>query len=51
MPYKRQGRTVYVQRGGKWRLLKTHETAEKAKRHLAALNINVSKRHKGKGKK
>ena len=41
MPYMRVGKVVMVKKGGKWRALKTHATAAKAKKHLAALNINV----------
>lgn len=44
MPYKRVGKKVFVQKGGKWVLLKEHPTVSKAKKHLTALNINV--RHK-----
>jgi len=44
MPYKRSGKTVYVKRGGRWVVLKSHPTVNKARKHLAALNINV--RHK-----
>jgi hypothetical protein len=41
MPYKTTGKTVWVQRDGRWRVLKTHESAAKAKRHLTALRVNV----------
>ena len=41
MPYMRVGKVVMVKKGGKWRNLKTHPTAAKAKAQLAALNINV----------
>lgn len=44
MPYKRVGKTVYVKKSGKWRVLKVHESTAKALAHLRALNINVSKR-------
>jgi len=41
MPYKREGKTVYVKKGGKWQVLKTHETAAKAEAHRRALEANV----------
>jgi len=46
MPYRRIGKTVEVWKNGKWQKLKTHPTIHKAKKHLAALNINVSKKHR-----
>lgn len=44
MPYKASGKNVLVFKNGKWVLYKRHTSAEKARRHAAALNINV--RHK-----
>lgn len=44
MPYKRQGRHIYVKKGGEWKHLKTHPSVEKAKKHLTALKINVEKK-------
>jgi hypothetical protein len=44
MPYRARGLWVQVKRGSKWVNLKKHLTARKAKKHAAALNINV--RHK-----
>lgn len=41
MPYRLAGSAVYVQRNGKWRLLKRHPTRAKALKHLAALKINT----------
>ena len=41
MPYKRVGKTVFVKKGGKWKTLKTHPTAEKAEAHRRALEANV----------
>lgn len=41
MPYKRTGKTVLVKRGDRWVVLKTHPSATKAQKHLAALQINV----------
>jgi hypothetical protein len=44
MPYFRQGRTVYKGTGPddpNKKVLKTHESEEKAKAHLTALKINV----------
>jgi hypothetical protein len=41
MPYRARGKRVYVYKGGRWRLLKVHRTAEQARRHAAALNIHV----------
>ena len=39
VPYKAEGRFVYVQRGGRWVLLKEHVTKEQARRHVVALNL------------
>ncbi len=44
MPYKRVGKTVYIKKSGKWHVLKTHPSTEKAISHLKALNINVMKK-------
>ena len=41
MPYKREGKTVYVLRRGRWEVIKKHVSAFAAKRHLAALNIHA----------
>ena len=41
MPYKVSGKTVYVKRGGKWVVKKTHSTPAKALAHYRALLINV----------
>lgn len=41
MPYKLSGKSVMVLRNGKWVILKTHPSREKARKHLAALKINV----------
>ena len=41
MPYRLIGKTVQVKKGGAWQKLKTHPTVAKAKKHLAALKINV----------
>ena len=46
MPYKLNGKKVMVFRSGKWRKLKEHPTVEKAKKHLAALRINVEGKHR-----
>jgi hypothetical protein len=49
MPYKINGNSVYVQRGNRWVLLKTHKTRQKALAHFRALQINVMKKER-KGK-
>lgn len=41
MPYRRRGRTVYVYKSGRWRVLKVHKTVGKAIRHFLALLRNV----------
>ena len=43
MPYKlsSDGKTVLVQRSGKWTPLKRHPTRAKALRHMRALYVNV----------
>jgi hypothetical protein len=41
MPYKVVNSAVMVQKGGKWVLLKKHESHEKALAHLRALYANV----------
>jgi hypothetical protein len=41
MPYRAVGKVVQVKRSGKWVHKKTHPTPAKAKKHAAALNINV----------
>ena len=43
MPYKlsESGLVVMVQKNGKWRTLKKHPSRKAAKKHLAALAINV----------
>lgn len=47
MPYRlnpKNKRQVQVKKSGRWKLLKTHMSAAKARAHLYALNKNV--RHK-----
>jgi hypothetical protein len=46
MPYKAVGTRVLVHRDGRWRVLKVHDTAEQARKHAAALNINVHRKGK-----
>ena len=41
MPYKVIGNSVYVHKGGKWKLLKEHTSALKADAHRRALEANV----------
>ncbi len=43
MPYKlsEDGEAVMVKRGGRWVVLKDHHDKVKARKHLAALEINV----------
>lgn len=43
MPYRLSddGLSVMVQKNGKWRVLKKHPSRKAAKKHLAALAINV----------
>ena len=41
MPYRVKGKTVEVSRPKGWVTLKVHSTPAHAKKHLAALNINV----------
>lgn len=41
MPYKLQGSSVMVKRGGRWVLLKKHKTRTQAAAHLRALKANV----------
>jgi len=43
MPYKREGKTVYVKKDGKWKKLANHTTVRKAQGHLTALRIAKSK--------
>jgi hypothetical protein len=43
MPYKREGKTVYVKKGNKWKKLHTHTTIRKAQGHVTALRIAKSK--------
>lgn len=43
MPYKLMGKTILVQRNGKWVALKTHTSREKAMAHFRALKANVKK--------
>jgi len=50
MPYKREGDGVFVHKRGRWLLLKKHASVEAAKKHLAALHINVMPHYKGKNK-
>ena len=44
MPYKREGKTLYVKKGVKWKKLANHTTVRKAQGHLTALRITKSKR-------
>lgn len=44
MPYKATGKTVLIKRGGRWVVLKRHQSEAAARRHARALNANV--RHK-----
>lgn len=46
MPYKIEGNRVFVKRGNKWKVLKTHKTRSKALAHFRALQINVMKKEK-----
>lgn len=48
MPYKLSAdkKTVLVFRDGHWQILHSHPTEEKAKAHLAALEINVKDKKK-----
>lgn len=46
MPYKIEGSTVMVQKGGKWQLLKRHKTHGEALAHFRALQANVPAAHK-----
>lgn len=49
MPYRlsKSKLSVMVHKNGKWIKLKTHKTPEEARKHLAALEINVEgKEHK-----
>jgi hypothetical protein len=41
MPYKVEGRSVYVFKNGHWQLLKRHASKEAARRHWRALEANV----------
>jgi hypothetical protein len=43
VPYKREGKTVYVKKDGKWKKLADHTTVRKAQGHLTALRINTKK--------
>jgi hypothetical protein len=49
MPYRLSGKTVQVQRAGRWVKLKSHPTVEAAQRHLRALYANVGKAHGKRG--
>lgn len=54
MPYRinpKNKKQVQVQRGRRWASLKTHPSARAAAKHLAALNINVAAKEKGKRKR
>lgn len=48
MPYKREGKTVYVmkKKGGKWKKLHTHTTERKAQGHVTALRVAKDKRRR-----
>jgi hypothetical protein len=50
MPYKIENNTVMVYKGGKWHVLKSHETHAKALAHLRALQVNVPEAHGKNGK-
>lgn len=44
MPYRlnpKNKKQVQVKKGARWAVLKTHRSAAQAKKHLAALKINV----------
>ena len=43
MPYRRRGKEIQVKKAGKWQMVKRHKSVFAAKRHLAALKINVHK--------
>jgi len=43
MPYKREGKTVFVKKGGKWKKLHSHTTERKAQGHVTALRIAKAK--------
>lgn len=51
MPYKIEGSAVFVQKGGKWQLLKRHKTHSDALAHFRALQANVPEAHEKKGPK
>jgi len=53
MPYKlsKSGKAVLVKRGNRWVVLKRHPTREKARKHVAALNINVHHPEKARKKR
>jgi len=46
MPYKlsTDGKAVMVKRGKRWQLLKRHKSNVDARKHLAALQINVKEK-------
>jgi len=46
MPYRREGKTIYVKKGGEWKVLKTHPSEEKAKAHFAVMKGVGRKGHK-----
>lgn len=48
MPYKVTKTAVYVQRNGRWVLLKQHESHAQALAHFRALQANVTEAHRGK---
>jgi len=48
MPYKASGSNVMIKRGSKWVILKKHPNPEAARKHAAALNINVHRKRKSK---
>lgn len=47
MPYKASGKWVMIKKKGRWVKHKRHENNEKARKHAAALNINVDKKYEG----
>lgn len=46
MPYRRVGNRVEKYEDGRWKLVKNHESARKAQKHVTALRINVEAKEK-----
>jgi hypothetical protein len=44
MPYKSEGKIVYVKKDGKWKKLAEHTTERKAQAHVTALRIAKAKK-------